>query len=310
MRKQVYNLEFPSWCPTITIFGYRFIRVDDYQNRLNELQHLVTVHSEFKVPVNTGQHAITAYVEIPENEDKIVLEWSNQNSTALNDILLLLSLFTGRDVFAIDENTVDIGVIIADPREYQWGGALRCSIPYKKQPLAELMPLGYDIGFEEGLNQIYSLIRTEEWQKKYEGGYFLFLANQAFRRQSLESAFSQCWTIWEHLFAVHNRRWLSRNQIHQLEAVEKISFIMTEYALKGEIDEVSRNRIKSLVTVRNKLIHFGRFENDNSIHDHAVLFIRLTEFVIAKILSLWPSNVFNTTEKLEDFLKEQNKTKK
>ncbi|MCQ3929150.1 MAG: hypothetical protein DPW16_01715 [Chloroflexi bacterium] len=310
MRKWIYNLEFPDWCPVLTIFGYKFIRVEDYQNRLNQLQHLVTVHSEFEVLANTGQHAITAYVEIPKSEDKAVLEWANQNCTALNDILLLLSLFIGRDVFAIDENNVDIGVITADPREYQWGGTLRCSIPYKKQVLDSISPIGYDIGFEEGLNQIYSIMRTNEWQKKYEGGYFLFLANQAFRRQSLESAFSQCWTIWEHLFTLHNRRWLSRNQIHQLEAVEKISFIMTEYALKGEIDEVSRNRIKSLVTVRNKLIHFGRFENDPSTHDHAILFVHLTEFVMAKIMGLWPSDVFNTTDRLEDFLKQQVKTKK
>ncbi|MBZ0315855.1 MAG: hypothetical protein K8L91_05505 [Anaerolineae bacterium] len=225
MRKWVYNLEFPDWCSVLTIFGYKFIRAEDYQNRLNQLQHLVTVHGEFKVPANTGQHAITAVADILENEDKAVLEWSNQNSTALSDILLLLSLFIGRDVFGIDQNNDDVGVIIADPREYEWGGTLRCSIPYKEQPLKAMEPFGYNIGFEEGLNQIYSLIRVEEWQKKYEGGYFLFLANQAFRRQSLESAFSQCWTIWEHLFTVHNRRWLSRNQIHQLEAVEKISLL-------------------------------------------------------------------------------------
>lgn len=85
---------------------------------------------------------------------------------------------------------------------------------------------------------------------------------------------------------------------------------MTEYALKGDIDEVSRNRIKTLVTVRNKLIHFGRFENDPSIQGHAVLFIHLTEFVIAKILGLWPSNVFNATDRLEEFLKHQVKAKK
>lgn len=304
MRKWVYNLEFPSWCPSVTIFGYRFIRADDYRDKITRLQHLVAVHSEFAISANTGHHAITAHVELPEHENKAVLEWAGKDDSALGDILLLLSIFTGRDAFAIDDNNDDVGVIIADPREYQWGGTLRCSIPYKKQqPVDPDLRFGYNIGFEAELNRIYSLMRTEEWQKKYEDGYFLFLANQAFRRQSLESAFSQCWTIWEHMFTVHNKHWLSDNRIHQLASVEKISFILTEYALRGEIDNTSRKRIESLAEIRNRLFHVGRFPERESVHDDAVLFIRLTEFIITKILDLSPSNVFNTTERLEEFLR-------
>ncbi len=309
MKKWVYNLEFPSWCPSLNIFGYKFNRVDNYQDKVAQLQHLSAIHSEFAISSNTGQHAITAYVEFPKQEDTAVLEWADKENSALGDILLLLSIFTGRNVFTIDDNSDVVGVIIADPRQYQWGGVLACSIPYKQLPDTE-REFGYDIGFEEELNRIYLLMRTEKWQNKYGHGYFLFLINQAFHRQSLESSFTQCWTIWEHLFTVHNRRWLSDKNIRNLDAIEKLCFIMTEYALKDEIEVSSRKRIQSLVDTRNRLIHFGRFPVDElSVRDNAVLFIRLTEFIIAKILGLLPSNVFNTTEKLEDFLKEQSKAK-
>ena len=244
MKQPVYNLEFPSRCPEMTLFGYRFDRVDDYQEQVRRLQHLVTVYSEFETSANTGAHAITAYVEIPEHEEHAVLEWANDDATALSDVLLLLSIFMQRDVFVIRPQTTEdaVGVITADHRVYVGGGILRCSIPYKKHPL-EPEPFGYDIGFEEGLNQIYALIRSEEWQHKYRRGYFLFLARMAFRRQPLEAAFIQCWTIWEHLFAILNRNWLSPRRVRQISATEKISYILVEYALKDEIGEADRRPI-------------------------------------------------------------------
>jgi hypothetical protein len=305
-KRPVFNLEFPSWCPEINIFGYRFTRVSDYKEKVMRLQHLGGSFSEFEKKANTGTHSHTAYVEIPEKEQDSVLEWAGSNNSALMDILLLLSIFTGRDVFATEPEDNDleeksIGVIIRDPRVFQWGGILQCSIPYKKKPI-EPEPYGYDIGFEEGINQIYKVIRSEEWLSKYQNGYFLFLVKMAFRRQALESTFILCWTIWEHLFAVLNRQWLSSKQIRQLSSVEKVSFILVRYALVGEIDNYSRNKIESLAAIRNRLIHFGRFPEHGKVHDDAILFIRLTEFVIAKILGLSPSNVFNTVERLEEFL--------
>jgi len=303
MRKRVYNLEFPSRCPAMTIYGYKFSRVPDYSDRIAQLQHLVTSYSEFSISANTGQHSITAYVELPDHEDRAILEWKGSGSTALNDVLLLLSIFTGRDVFAVEDKESDIGAILTDPRLYQSGGVLINSIPYTEHPpYSDDWELGYDVGREEGLNQIYRLMRSEEWQSRYEHGYFLFLAQQAFRRQTLESSFIQCWTIWEHLFTIHNQKWLSAKQIRQLDSSEKIAFILTTYALKDEIDDKSRKRIASLAEIRNRLIHFGQFPKRGSVHDDAILFIRLTEFVIAKILGLSPSNVFNTVERLEEFL--------
>ncbi|MGA9351758.1 MAG: hypothetical protein WBW48_23560 [Anaerolineae bacterium] len=303
MKRSVYNLEFPSWCPEMTLFGYRFARVDNYQEQVCRLQHLGTSYSEFKISANTGTHSITAYVEIPEHEERAVLEWADNDASALGDILLLLSIFTQRDVFVVEPQATEdaTGVITADPRFHYGGGILGCSIPYKEQPI-ESEPCGYDIGFEEGLNRTYALIRSEEWQRKYRHGYFLFLARMAFRRQPLEAAFVQCWTIWEHLFAILNQNWLSSKQIRQISTAEKISYILVEYALRDEISETDRRRIEALANIRNRLIHFGRFPDRGAVHDDAVLFTRLTEFVIAKILDLAPSNVLNTMEGLEEFL--------
>jgi len=310
MRKQVYNLEFPCWCPAMTIHGYRFTRVEDYADSVARLQHLVSFHSELRVQATTGQHAITAYVDLPEQEDEAVLGWSDSGLTALSDVLLLLSIFTKRNVFLAESNNV-AGVVLADPRVYQWGGVLICSLPYKESPEdPKSLDFAYDIGREEGLNQIYMLLRSEEWQRRYAHGYFLFLAQQAFHQQPLESAFIQCWTIWEHLFAVLNQHWLSVKQIRQLDASEKIAFILTEFALRGEIGHASRKRIRSLAEIRNRLIHFGRFPDREAVHDDAVLFIRLTEFVIAKILGLSQSNLFNTVERLEEFLTPSNRHSK
>jgi hypothetical protein len=303
MRKHVYNLEFPSWCSEITVYGYRFTRLEQYRDRVTRLQHLGGSHGEFQILANTGEHAVTAYVDIPDSEEVAILEWENESSTALSDIILLLSIFTQRDVFVVDVGSAETEkqVITADPRFYQGGGILRCSIPFQGHPAAE-EPYRYDIGFQKGLNQIYDLIRSDEWQRKYRRGYFLFMARMAFRRQPLEAAFIQCWTIWEHLFGVLNQSWLSRRQIRSLSASEKISYLLVNYAIRDRITEAEHQRINALATIRNRLVHFGRFPDQDPVHSDALLFVRLTEFIVARTLNLSPSNVLNTLERLEDFL--------
>lgn len=309
MKHQIFNFEFPSWCDQITIYGYRFTRLEDYENRLSKLQHLSSIHAEFQILVNTGEHSATSSIEYPKREPKAVLEWVEGNSTALNDILLLLTIFTGRDVFVIIEDINKIA-ILRDPRIYQWGGILRASIKYKgvsiddSNDVSKHLAMEYNIGFEEGINGIYQLMRGNDWRKEYKGGYYLFLARQAFRTRSLESAFIQCWTIWEHLFTVHNLNWLSDEKIHQLSSYEKISYILVRYGLKGEIDKKSRKRIKDWSDIRNRLVHYGRFPKPEDTNN-AEFFIRLTEFVIVKTLGLIPSEVFDTTKRLEKFLKGQ-----
>jgi hypothetical protein len=305
MRKEVYNLEFRSYCQEMTINGYRFARVKGYRDRVASLQHLVGLISEFEICPNVGINAVTAIVECPDNETESVLNPPGTDKTALSDILLLLSLFTGRDVFAVNKknNSVTRRLMTADSRVYSWGGELRIAIPYKECPLPGNEPFGYDTGLEEGLNIVYALIRQQQWQHQYEGGYFLTLANQAFRCQALETAFTQCWTIWEHLFAVHNNRWLSDDEIRRLNPTEKLAFLLVEYALKGEIDRSEKGKIKSLVEARNRLVHFGRFPERGAIFQDAVLFVRLTELIITKALGLTPTSGFNTMEELENYLK-------
>jgi len=295
----------------MTIFGYHFTRVDNYQTEVTNLQHLVTSYSEFQIRANTGNHAVTAYVKLPKREEKPVIKWRGSDRTALSDILLFLSIFTGRDVFTVDNASDGSSdrVIITDPRVYDWGSVLITSIPYKNQPIPNNEPHSYNIGFEEGLNQVYSLIRSEDWQRKYKGGYFLILAQQAFRRQPLETAFTQCWTIWEHLFSIHNARWLSDEQPSRIHSTEKIAFLLVEYALKDEIDKSEKGRIESLAEIRNKLVHSGYFPEHDSVYNDAVIFMRLTEFIIAKTLGLKPSDVFDTMQQLEDFLKRKSESK-
>lgn len=301
--KSVYNLEFPSRCPELNIFGYRFYRVNDYRDKVKRLQHLISLFGEFEIPANGGENAVTAFVEKPRKEKAAVLEWSGGNATALNDILLLLSIFTQRDVFDVDTNYDQDkdGIVTADPRLFVGGGILRASIPYQKQ-LREHEQHPYDIGFENGLNKIYELVRNKDWQRKYHKGYFLFLVRTAFRRQPSEATFIQCWTIWEHLFAILNQGWLSEKEIRSMSSSEKISFLLVNYALRKEITPSERKRINQLADIRNRLVHYGRFPIKGSVNDDAMLFTRLTEFIIARILDLSPSNLFNTLEQLEKFL--------
>jgi hypothetical protein len=305
-KKLVYNLEFPSWCSELTIHGYRFTRIPDYEQAVAKLQRLGTGYSEFWKYANTGQHIITAELEIPAREEEAVLPWNKNQNTALEDILLLLSIFTARDLFVVDDLEHD--PLLIDSRRYEWGGILRTSIPFRAQPIGP-GPRRFNIGFEEGLNKIYDLIRSKPWRQRYRNGSFLLLVEAAFRRQELETAFIQCWTIWEHLFTVLNSSWLLEDSIRQIKSVEKISFLMVEYALVGQIDKPSRKRIESLAHIRNELVHFGRFPERSQAHDDAILFIHLTEFIIAKILGLQPSNVFDTMEKLEEFLNDSRNEK-
>lgn len=301
--KKIYNLEFPIYCKKLNIGGYVFRRVEDYERQVKSLQHLTTSLSEYSISANTGAHNITAFVDLPIKEKKAVFPWDKNSATALDDILLLLSIFTGRDVF-LDESLDKPSAIIADPRKYQWGGSLRCSIPYKDKKIDQ--DSGYNIGFEEGLNKIYSLIRTDQWLKKYQNGYFLLLLNHAEKRQILETAFVLHWTILEHLFTLHNRKWLSDERIQKLPSAEKISFLLVEYAPSSEITTPNKKRISELAGVRNRLVHFGKFP-DVMAEKNAELVIRLAEFIIAKILGLLPSNVFNTIEKLEQFFNRSSK---
>lgn len=314
---QIFNLEFEPYIEELKIGDYIFKRVKNYKDAFDGMMCLVnSFGSEFNTTIKVGSHQITAKVDIPENEKKCVLPFENDNLTQLDDILFLLTIFTDRNVFKKDwEDSKNIA-IISDHRIHQYGGQLACSIQYesrwKNKNTGELkaeeemkdMPVfdynQINVGFENTINKVLNLISSEKWQNEYEGGYFLFLFKSAMQRQIIETAFISCWTIWEHIFAIKNRKWLDNTAIEQMSGDKKIAFILNEYFLKN-IDETSRKNIQRINKTRNRLIHFGR-KTEQIDYKEMEMFIRLTEQLIAIILELSPSNIFNSFEALDNFL--------
>lgn len=290
----VYNYIFPYMCQELTINGYIFRRVDEYIKRVQSLQHLISSFSEFDRPINTGTHAVTARVELPLKEKKPVVEWGDKKATALDDILLLLSIFTLRDVFAMPEPfEKGKAAITADSREYFFG--LRTAIKYEKGE--DEYGDQYNIGFQKGIESVYNRMRTAPWQKEYERGRFLLLFRSACKRQILETSFITCWTIWEILFTLHNQSWLSDEQIIKLPASEKISYILTRYQIKKTLDERDRTGIKRFVKMRNALVHARRFVDEDALYD-ATLFVRVTAIIVSQILGLSLSDVLGSQTQL------------
>jgi hypothetical protein len=299
----VYNLEFRHRCFEMTIGGYRFTRVDDYEERLQGLQHLSSGFSEFSVPANTGSHQLTARLTPPDPEPPKVLPWSSNTATALDDLALLLSIFTGRQVFAIQSDETE-RVLIADSRLMQWGGVTRVSIPYEKSsPRIEDDPYSCgDDGLEIHLNHVYDLMRTSTWRKQYRDGHYLLLFRVAMQERTIEAAFIQCWAIWEHLFSILNDSWMSTRSIERARATDKIAFLLVTYAVHARFQIGETERLQSLAQIRNRLVHFGRFPEQDEVHSDATLFIRMTEWIVAKTLGLEPSEVFDTLKGFEAFV--------
>jgi hypothetical protein len=251
--------------------------------------------------MNLGQHSHTAFVKCPIKEKKAILNWGMADATALNDIVLLLSLLTGRNIFFVDDDkNLEHFSTYADSRHAYWGGSIGVSIPYEKKIVTDIYD-AYNIGFEKGINSIYNLIRSYEWQKEYQGGYFLFLTKQAFISHTLETAFINCWTILEHLFSVHNRTWLSSKDIQKFPAKDKLKFLFVKYSVWPEFDSKADKKMENLIKARNRLIHYGKFPHKDFENEFANLLIRITEYIVAKILGLKPSNVFNVKERVKEY---------
>jgi hypothetical protein len=304
----VYNLEFPLNCKTLSIGGYEFSRVAEYPSRFRALQHLVNMHDpEGRREICTGEHVHTANVRTPNTPLPAAISWGFANATALDDILLLLSLFTQRDVFAVNLSSAGRKpfAILADPRCFPWGGSLCCSIPYQGFNPTDNPTDVVDIGLQEQLPRIYEHLNDEKWRKGYRDGYFLVLLKIAMQQRSLDFAFSQCWTIWEHLFACLNDSWMSDATIERLSAKEKIAFLLVHFGVRVELQKHEKTRLDDLVAIRNRLVHYGRFPERDFVREDAEMFVRMTEYVAAKILGLYPSNVFNTVERLQEFLRVQ-----
>lgn len=319
---QIFNLEFPPYVEELKIGNYLFKRIKNYQEAFGGMMCLVNSSgSEFDTQVKTGSHQITATVEISQKEKKCVLPFENRKLTQLDDILFLLTIFTGRNVFKKDWQDSNNTMIISDHRRHQYGGQLRCSIQYelrwkhintgelKTETEIKGIPIfdynQIDIGFENTLNKITDLISSKKWQDKYEGGYFLFLFKSAMQRQIIETSFISCWTIWEHVFAIKNRKWLGNEVIEQMSGDKKIAFILNEYFLKN-IDNTARKNIKKINKTRNRIVHFGK-KTEQVNYKEMKMFIGMTEQLIAIIFELSPSNIFNSFERIDTFLKSRKK---
>ncbi|MEK7073149.1 MAG: HEPN domain-containing protein [Patescibacteria group bacterium] len=314
---QIFNLEFPPYIEELKIGDYVFGRVENYPEAFDGMMCLVnSFGSEFSTQRKTGSHQITAKVEIPAKEKKSVLPWGEKRLTELDDILFLLTIFTGRNVFKKDwDDDKDIA-IIQDHRLHHYGGQLHLSLSdswvFKNISTGEIRlqaGLGstqlfhwqkVNIGFEESLNQVLKTLSSTEWREEYEGGYFLFLFRSAVQRQIIETSFVSCWTIWEHIFSIKNRNWLDEESIRKIGADNRISFILSQFFLKS-IDNTARTNIRRIVKTRNRLVHFGKKTDQVDVKEMN-MFIRLTEQLLAIVLGLSPSNAFNSFEALDKFL--------
>ena len=303
----VYNLEFPYGIDTFAIGNFTFSRAADYPDRIKELGHRANCYDcdVGEVDRQAGIHAVTGSLVAPKTRQTAALDHGTHDPDALDDVILLLSLFTSRDVFVAPAGDRTVTELFADPREYEWGGTLLCSIPFCDQEVPKKCDGWLDgtlgrgnVGFERELVKIYQTIQDSGWQRRYRHGHFLTQAKNAFRVQPIESTFVQCWAIWEHLFALHTDGWLSEKSIRNLSTVEKITFVLVHYGLAEQVDDRICEQMQKLINTRNRLVHVGRLPRDADVK-HTMLFIRLTEFVLAKILGLQPSNLFNTIEQLE-----------
>lgn len=319
---QIFNLEFPPYVNELKIGNYLFKRAENYKEAFDGMMCLVNSSgSEFNASIKVGSHQITATVEIPQKEKKCALLFGDKKLTQLDDILFLLTIFTDRNIFKKDWEDSDNIAVISDHRIHQYGGQLACSIKYDskwkhvdtgelktEQEMKGIPIFDYhqiNIGFENTLNKTFDLISSEKWQGKYEGGYFLFLFKSAMQRQIIETSFISCWTIWEHIFAIKNRKWLDNKAIEQMSGDKKIAFILNEYFLKS-INDTARKNIQKINKTRNRLIHFGK-KTEQIDYKEMEMFIRLTEQLIAIILELSPSNIFNSFEDLDNFLTSKKK---
>ena len=205
----VYNLEFPAFVHELKIAGYSFKRVENYEAALLGLQHRVAVQNEFNVRLNTGSHQLTARVDFPNEEERAILPWVEEGKfTKLQDILLLFTLFTGRNVFALTEEETRL-VLRPDPREHFYGQefhlAVRYSDKWRERDTGRILSAEemrgvpvfdydhFDAGLEETLNEVLATIASEGWQQEYGNGYCLFLFRQAMLQNGIETAFMLCW---------------------------------------------------------------------------------------------------------------------
>lgn len=285
----VYNLVFPDYRDEMEIFGYRFMRVEKYAKRVSNLYHpnsLSTPSGEFYFERNLGSHQHTAIVEVPENQENAVLEWSGPGYPAIDDLQLLLMLFTRRDVFLREPDDIDWAPDW-DSRNYLWGEYLIGLIPSDNNRSENKK--NTKTNFEIYLNKIYQEIRTNDWLQKYNRGHFLSVLRSAFLIQKTEPTFFLCWIIWEHLYSQHKKQRVFKKIVKSDSSHnKKISNLLIHYGFCSDIENKYKKISKNLDIVRNEVIHDSYISKDNK--KVADIFIYLTEMLVAKILRLKVEN--------------------
>lgn len=321
MKKyEVYNLEFPHNVEEFTIDGYKFKSKSDYIKRFLELDsHVNVVTDKYTNTPKYGTHVITGDVFLPNNEKKPILRWANQDSTRLSDITFILSLFTTRNVFIYN---VSNGVPYVSHQTFPHGGILACSITYEtpkytKEELEEIdvteVP---NIGFEKGINKIVNVMKSKRWRELYNDGFYLFLFKQSCESSNLEISFLQCWTIWEHLYYLHFPTVAERDGALKIANVLNFYFgtklNLTARMFRGKRYLIGKTRnVERMKNIRNGLVHDGSLNTRNikmrreKALRYMKFFIQLTEQLVVRTFELKPSEVFDTTKKLNKWINGQ-----
>lgn len=315
---EIFNLVFPTDIDQLEIGDYVFRRIENYKEAIKGLSYSTSfINDDIHATPRQGTNQITAFVELPKNERKSVLPWSETDLTQLDDILFLLTLFKSRWIFIKDEE--DKRAIRADSRKGIYGGILENSLENKTgyfNPVKNLIKQAIDekekndfcckvsVGFDKSISEVLNVISRDDWQEEYDRGYFLLLYRTAMRTEYLEATFALCWTIWEHIFSLKHSDWLDPKAIRNMSVENKIAYILNQYFSKN-LDKDQRKNLGKLIKNRHRIVHFGKVRDDGAYEkskDELKFFIELTEYLIAIILELQPTNIFDTEEKLEKFL--------
>lgn len=303
----VYNLEFPTYVKELKIGKYLFKRTENYPEAYSKLEHRVhSDGSEFPTRLTTGSHQATATVQLVDGgiEPSPALPWA-EGHTQLEDILLLLELFTGRNVFVLNKSDMTGTVITRDPRASWYGAALHCAIEYETVVVNDSngwVKYTYDVGFEKTMNKVLNLIYSERWHKQYDDGHFLLIYKTAMEPQIIEANFILCWTVWNQIFWAEHRDTLTDTQLRNTSEKEKIAYILRQYFFIEPTQEIAMEEVERLCRCRHRVVHIGK-KTDNVDNQEMVMFVRATEFLIAKVFGLKSPDLFGTWEKLAAFLK-------
>ncbi len=217
--------------------------------------------------------------------------YTDKNKIVLDDICLILSLMTSYDVQY--SNSISTTLTQIDPRKFNLD-SLNLSILYFYKTN----------NYSKIIKNILKTIRKDDWLNKYNNGSPLLLMKEAMKKQNRESQFLNCWIVWEHLFYLLNKNWISEETLkHKITAKDKISFILTHFGFKDNTTKKEHKNIQILANLRNQIVHKGIQPEFHSYPKEYWLFFELTQYIIAKILNIEPyDEIFKSFDKFKEFL--------